>query len=126
MSSPHESHPSSLPPDPDPLEIEQALRDAEAALHHIKERYTQVQAAQLQQQELKVQINRTQSELRRHRTAELRAELKTLHQRLDETELVLESQLFSWSSFREPFWQAVRFGGAGIVIGWLLKSLAGS
>jgi peptidoglycan hydrolase CwlO-like protein len=124
MSSPHES-PRSASSDPDQSDIEQALQDAETTLAAIKKRYADVQAAQLRQQELKVQINRTQSELRRHRTAELRHELKKLQNALEETELVLESQLFSWSSFKEPFWQAVRFGGIGIVIGWILKSLAG-
>lgn len=52
------------------------------------------------------------------------ATLQRLQQQLDELELQLESSLFDWQTLREPFWQAVRFGGLGIVLGWLFKSLA--
>jgi len=37
----------------------------------------------------------------------------------------LESQLFSWTSLKRPFWQIIRFGGLGVVIGWLLRSCVG-
>jgi len=30
----------------------------------------------------------------------------------------------SWSSFREPFWQIVRFVGIGIIIGVILRGCA--
>jgi hypothetical protein len=54
----------------------------------------------------------------------LQAELNQIRQQLETIELNLESQLFSWGSLKEPFWQAVRFGGLGIVVGWILKSCA--
>jgi hypothetical protein len=38
---------------------------------------------------------------------------------LEEVDLMLESRLLNlW----EPFWQAVRFGGLGIAIGWFLRA----
>ncbi|MCA1993960.1 MAG: DUF2203 domain-containing protein, partial [Coleofasciculus sp. S288] len=55
----------------------------------------------------------------------LQAELKRIKEELETIELNLESRLFSWGSLKEPFWQAVRFGGLGVVIGWILKSCAG-
>jgi hypothetical protein len=55
----------------------------------------------------------------------LKAELKQIQEQLETIELNLESRLFSWGSLKEPFWQAVRFGGLGIIIGWILKSYAG-
>jgi hypothetical protein len=48
--------------------------------------------------------------------------LNYIQKELAEIELRLESELFKWSDLSEPFWQAVRFMGIGIVIGWILKS----
>jgi hypothetical protein len=56
---------------------------------------------------------------------DLGQDLKTLQTELDNLDIALESQLISWDSFREIFWQAVRFGGLGVAIGWGLKSWAG-
>lgn len=56
---------------------------------------------------------------------ELKQELEALEAELAQVELTLESELFSWDGLREVFWQAVRFGGLGIVVGWLLKTWAG-
>lgn len=52
-------------------------------------------------------------------------ELRRLEARLGELELALESRLMNWRSVREPFWDVVRFGGVGVLLGWLLKSCAG-
>jgi len=52
-------------------------------------------------------------------------QLEEIGERLEQVEVELESRLISWSSFREPFWQIVRFVGLGIVIGVILRSCAG-
>ena len=31
----------------------------------------------------------------------------------------------SYSGLKDVFWQVIRFGGLGVIIGWLLKSFAG-
>lgn len=54
--------------------------------------------------------------------ADLKLQLQELSDRLEQIEADLESRLLSWSSFREPFWQIVRFGGLGVVIGIILRS----
>lgn len=119
--------PSSSPgssPDETPDEFATALQEVDASLDALRQRHAQVIAAQAQRSELRAQYNRTQSELSRHRTKQLQEELKAIKKKLEELEIVLESQLFSWSSLKEPFWMAVRFGGVGIVLGWVLRAIA--
>lgn len=111
------------------LEFEQNLRELEQSVLRLKARYTQVQIDQQRQQDLqtrKDQIERQLPEIRsRAVRAELNRELKRIKQQLEELEVALESQLFSWSGMKEVFWQAVRFGGLGIVLGWILRSVVG-
>lgn len=101
-----------------------ALSELEQNVAALRQRYSQVEQAQAEKQELRVRINRAQNELRQHRTKQVQDELNALQTRLDEVELTLESQLFSWSSLKEPFWMAVRFGGIGFVLGWVLHIVA--
>lgn len=105
------------------------LETVEASLQTLKLRYAQVQEDQSHRDYLEQQRHQTQQQLRQARSPEekrqLQQELRQLRQRLEELDFALESHLFTWSSLKEPFWQAVRFGGLGIVIGWILKSCAG-
>jgi chromosome segregation ATPase len=55
---------------------------------------------------------------------ELLKKLEQIDDQLEQIEADLESRLLSWSSFREPFWQIVRFVGLGIIIGVILRSCA--
>lgn len=41
-----------------------------------------------------------------------------LQQAVDEFELELAARTIGWQQVREIFWQGVRFGGGGILIGW--------
>lgn len=101
------------------------MDEVERSLQALKARHAQVKADQQRQQQLQQRLSQTQRELRQTRSRELQAELQQIKQQLEELEVALESQLFSWSGLKEAFWQAVRFGGLGIVVGWLLKSCAG-
>ncbi|WP_066426285.1 hypothetical protein [Anabaena sp. 4-3] len=101
----------------------QELEEVERSLWALKQRYDQVrrdrtEKAQWQQRRDELQQNK-------HQTPEIKAELKHIQQQIEVLELNLESQLFSWRSLKKPFWQAVRFGGLGVIIGWILKSCAG-
>jgi chromosome segregation ATPase len=107
------------------INLEQSLQELEQALQDVKARYAQVQADRERQQDLRQQLSIAERELNRKRSQTLQTEVKQLRQQLDEVELALESQLFSWSGLREAFWQAVRFGGLGVVAGWLLRTWAG-
>lgn len=92
---------------------EQSLAEVERSLTEIKQRYAQIKRDHASHTELQQRQQQLQTELQQVKT-----ELETL-------ELNLESRLFSWSSLREPFWQAVRFGGLGVVVGWILNACAG-
>ncbi|QQE65843.1 hypothetical protein GFS31_25330 [Leptolyngbya sp. BL0902] len=54
---------------------------------------------------------------------EAQAELNQLQQAVEEFEITLASHLLSWQQLREPFWQAIRYGGLGLVGGWVLHWL---
>jgi hypothetical protein len=46
-----------------------------------------------------------------------------LQEAADSFEMELASQVISWQHLQEPFWQAVRFGGLGLLVGWLFAWL---
>ncbi|MBD2774559.1 hypothetical protein [Iningainema tapete] len=110
-------------PDEDNQDFERELIEVEGAIVALRERYTQVQADKAQQEKLKqasIQLNK-----HKYLSPEMKAELKQIQQQLSILEINLESQLFSWGNLKKPFWQAVRFGGLGVIIGWILKSFVG-
>ena len=107
-------------------EFAENLAALERSLQTLKERYTQVQNDQRRQGELQQRQEAIQRDLRQTRSPEVRqelqAELQQIQQQLSALEVALESQLFSWQGLQDVFWQAVRFGGLGVVVGWILKS----
>ncbi|HAZ44999.1 MAG TPA: DUF2203 domain-containing protein [Cyanobacteria bacterium UBA11369] len=102
-----------------------SIEEVDRSLQALKERYAQVQRDRIRQKELQHRIEEVRQDLRRERSQQMQAELQQIKQQLEMLEVSLESSLFSFSSLKEPFWQAVRFAGIGIAIGWLLKSCAG-
>jgi len=119
--------PSELNPETpgDESEFAQALETVERSLAAVKERYTQIQVDRQRQAELGNLREDVRKSVRQNPTAQLKQELRQIEQELEAIELNLESSLFSWGSIKQPFWQAVRFGGLGILLGWILKSYAG-
>ena len=120
------SAPESNQHDFDERELTEAIANLENSLEAFKERYAQVE----QDRARKEQLLQRQQELKQQKkdnpTREpIKTELHCLERELEELEARLESQLFTLSTLKEPFWQAVRFGGMGVIIGWVLKSLAG-
>ena len=91
------------------------LKQLETAVQALRQRWDHIQTLQQAQQQLEQQLQ----------TPDLPPdELQRLQRQLEELEVQLESAMFDWRSLQEPFWQAVRFGGVGIVIGWILKGIA--
>ncbi|MBF2006272.1 hypothetical protein ACF3DV_05945 [Chlorogloeopsis fritschii PCC 9212] len=105
------------------LDFEQELLEVGRSLVALKQRYRQVKRDSRQKQQLQQQFE--QLNQTKNLTPEMKAELRQIQQQLEVLEVCLESQLFSWRGFKDPFWQAVRFGGLGVIIGWILKSCAG-
>lgn len=90
----------------DDSQWEDRLQKAETKLIDLRRRYSQIQRDRAHKKQLEARLQRLQSEL------------ETL-------EYNLESRLVTGKDLLEPFWLAVRFGGLGIILGWLLKSWAG-
>jgi TolA-binding protein len=112
----------SFPPTDSSSEWESQLQELEKALQTLKARYSQIQQDTQLRDELRQRQQYLKTQRHRRRDPQLPSELKQIADRLAELEVNLESTLVSWETFREPFWQAVRFGGLGIVMGWVLKS----
>ncbi|PZU99335.1 MAG: DUF2203 domain-containing protein [Pseudanabaena sp.] len=126
-------------------ETRDLLDEVEQRFHHLQGNLTKKQDLLAQQEQTRSQLNEIQkitelessSKIRRKPTAkplnndehnihkdQLLKQLEDIGERLEQIEVELESRLISWSSFREPFWQVVRFVSLGIVIGVILKSCA--
>ncbi|PZV13796.1 MAG: hypothetical protein DCF22_10130 [Leptolyngbya sp.] len=105
------------PPGTDDLDFEQELAEVERSLQELKDRHSQVQQAETAQAPLKLRQAQIKRQLQHAPSPELKAELEQIQNSLDDLEVKLESRLFSWE---KPFWQIVRFGGVGVVLGWLM------
>ena len=102
------------------IELEQGITILEQEIADLKHRHQEVELAEREQ----VVLLRQQNELKSkgQNSASVKQELQQIRSRLEELDLLLESKLLNlW----EPFWQAVRFGGLGIIIGWVLCSWHG-
>ncbi len=124
-----------LPTDP---EIEQVFQEVERSLQSLRDRYSQIQQAQLRQNQLQERREHLERELQQSELPALRRELSQLQEQLQSLELELESRLLSFDDLKrlffqsvkmgilgDAFWQVVRFGGLGVLLGWLLKACAG-
>lgn len=114
------SRPDADPSPSEELTFEQELEQAERSLYELKQRYIQVEQDQATQAQLQQRQDQLKSQLKRRPSSELKAELKRIQAQLEELEFNLESRLFTWGSLKESFWQIVRFGGLGLIIGWFL------
>ena len=120
------------------IEFEQTLSTIERSLLALKERYGVVQTAEIEQENLTKHRQEIEAQWQENQLPELEQELQHIDEQLQELSVTLESYLLSepalqdlfWKGLRqgilgEAFWQIVRFGGVGLVLGWLLKSWAG-
>ena len=120
------------------IEFEQTLSTIERSLLALKERYGAVQTAEIDQENLTKHRQEIEAQWQENQLPELEQELQQIDEQLQELSVTLESHLLSepalqelfWKGLRqgilgEAFWQIVRFGGVGLVLGWLLKSWAG-
>ena len=120
------------------IEFEQTLSTIERSLLALKERYGVVQTAEIAQENLTKHRQEIEAQWQENQLPELEQELQQIDEQLQELSVTLESHLLSepalqdlfWKGLRqgilgEAFWQIVRFGGVGLVLGWLLKSWAG-
>ncbi|MEM8777351.1 MAG: hypothetical protein AAGF26_00475 [Cyanobacteria bacterium P01_G01_bin.49] len=111
-------------------EFETALMEVEKSLIALKQRYREIQQAQKRKLELTERANAS--------SPELSSEVRSIKDELQQLEVTLESNLLSdgdvkilfWEGVRqgllgEVVWQILRFGGLGVLLGWLLKTWTG-
>lgn len=97
-------------------ELAQALTSLEERLQRLRSEIDQL----LHQEQLQEQIDRYSQSPTHHRE-----EIQALQSQADAIEAEFVSRFLSWQHLREPFWQAVRFGGGGLVLGFLLRGCTG-
>ncbi|MGK7895275.1 MAG: hypothetical protein AB4372_17045 [Xenococcus sp. (in: cyanobacteria)] len=102
-------------------EIAKVLTEVGQSLEELCARYSQVKQDWQRHTELvKYKQELKQKKASNFERERIKTELRDIEQQISDLEINLESVLLP-----DLFWQAVRFGGLGIAIGWLLKSLAG-
>ena len=102
-------------------EIAKILTEVGQSLEKLRTRYLQVKQDWQKHAELiKYKEKLEQKKANNFEKEPIKTELKDIEKQISELEINLESVLLP-----DIFWQAVRFGGLGIAIGWLLKSFAG-
>ncbi len=116
------------------LDFETTLHETERSLIKLKERYRQIRQAQQRQTEIQQSLQEMELE-ESVPSPEWEQQLQTLQEELQELSITLESRLlspeenqgllFAQVFFIEAFWQVVRFGGLGVLLGWFLKTWAG-
>lgn len=101
-------------------EIELTLTEVGESLEELRTRYVQVKQDWQRYSEL---VNHkkelVQTKANNFEKEPIKTELRDIEQQISELEIKLESVLLP-----DLFWQAIRFAGLGIAIGWLLKTLA--
>ncbi len=102
-------------------EFDREIAELEAAIFALKHRHGDTQLATQEQVVLTRQRNELKQKGSKH--PDVKQELEMIRSRLAELDLTLESRLLNeWKLMWEPFWQAVRFGGLGIAIGWFMAN----
>ena len=108
------------------------------SLQTLQTRYDEVQSHRAKQQQLDEHRADLEARWQNEQRPELEQELQQMKTQLAELSLQLESELLTDKQLQQVFWdglrqglmgdvflQIVRFGGLGIVVGWLLKSWHG-
>lgn len=122
----------------DEAEFETELQELEESLEALKSRFLEFKRQHRDASALEERIQAVEGEWHAKHLPELEKELNTLKTQLQEAQVNLESALLSNNELKqlffealkqgligEVFWQIVRFGGLGILLGWMLKSWGG-
>ena len=122
--------------------FEALILEAEETLKALKERYNQIVFDKQRQLELSDRLEELKKQTKKQTRKtdskqELKASLEQIKAELEalENNLGLFSRSYlalfggivicSKSGLKDAFWEVIRFGGLGVIIGWLLKSFAG-
>ncbi|WP_310488872.1 hypothetical protein [Chamaesiphon sp. VAR_69_metabat_338] len=103
------------------LDFDREIAELETAIATLKRRQTEIELAERE----RIVLERQSNELKHKgsKQPEAKQELAQIKSRIEQLDLTLESRLLNeWKLMWEPFWQAVRFGGLGIAIGWFIST----
>ncbi len=112
-----------------------ALAALTQSLQALQTRYDEVQSHRSRQQQLEEHRLDIESRWQTEQRPELEQELQKLNMQIEELSLELESELLSNEHLQkiffdglrqglmgDVFWQIIRFGGLGLILGWCLNS----
>lgn len=115
-----------------------ALAALTQSLQKLQTRYDDVQSQRAKQQQIQEYRTDVEAQLESEKQPELEQELEQIQLELEQLSLQLESELLTdrqlqkifWDGLRQGlmgdvFWQIIRFGGLGLILGWGLKSWIG-
>ncbi|AIE75316.1 hypothetical protein D082_27880 [Synechocystis sp. PCC 6714] len=115
-----------------------ALAALTQSLQKLQTRYDEVQSQRAKQQQIQEYRADVETKLQESPQVELEEELARIQSELEALSLELESELLTdrqlqkmfWDGLRrglmgDVFWQIIRFGGLGLILGWGLKSWLG-
>ncbi len=103
------------------MDFDREIADLESAIATLKQRQAEIELAERE----RVVLARQSNELKHKgsKQPEVKQELQQIRSRIEQLDIILESRLLNeWKLMWEPFWQAVRFGGLGIAIGWFIST----
>jgi chorismate mutase len=103
------------------MDFDREIADLEYAIATLKQRQAEIELAERE----RVVLSRQSNELKHKgsKQPEVKQELQQIRSRIEQLDITLESRLLNeWKLMWEPFWQAVRFGGLGIAIGWFIST----
>jgi predicted RNase H-like nuclease (RuvC/YqgF family) len=103
------------------MDFDLQIAELERSISKLKDRQAEVELAERE----RVVLERQSNELKHKgsKNPEVKQELAQIRSRIEQLDLTLESRLLNeWKLMWEPFWQAVRFGGLGIAIGWFIST----
>ena len=111
-----------------------ALAALTQSLQALQTRYDEIQSHRARQLQLEEHRSDLEARWQAEQHPELEQELHKLNLKLEELQLELESELLSneqlqhifWDGLRQGllgdvFWQIIRFGGLGLILGWALS-----
>jgi len=110
-------------------EIELQIQEAEESLVLVKQKFDEARTTDIDRSDLQIQQQEIEAKLKckisLRQRQELKAEIATIQTQLEDVDTAIAAQLITWSSFKEPFWQIVRFSGLGFLLGVLVKGCVG-
>jgi uncharacterized alpha-E superfamily protein len=110
-------------------EIELQIQETSELLESVNQKFDEAKATDRDRQNLNLQQqaieHKLKTKLNLRQRQELKSQLQTIQTSLEDIDTAIAAQLVTWSSFKEPFWQIVRYSGLGFLLGILVKGCVG-